>query len=137
MLASACRRCPKNVVRPPDILEDAMREVVGQLLAVDADLQDRELVAAEPPDDVAGAQAVLEPVGDALQQAVAHQMAVLVVDLLEVIEIDPVQRKAQPWIVALELLLEALAEVEAVGDLRSACRGAPATRSSRRIAAGR
>ncbi len=107
---------PKDIVGPANVLEHAMGKAVGQLLAVDADLQDRKLVPAQAADDVAGTQAALEPVGDALQKAVADDVAVLVVDLLEVIEVDPVQGKSEPRVVALELLHEAFAEMEAVGD---------------------
>ena len=102
----------EHIVRPADVLHEPPREVVGHILAVDADLQDRELVAAEASDDVAGAQAGFEAVGHALQKAVADLVPVAVVHLLEVVEIDPVQRKALARVVALELPLEALAEVD-------------------------
>ncbi len=108
---------PKDVVWPTNVLEHAMGKTIGQLLAIYADLQDGELVPSEAAHDVAGTQAALEPVGNALQKAVADEMAVLVVDLLEVIEIDPVQSESEPRVVALELLLEAFTEMEAVGDL--------------------
>jgi hypothetical protein len=60
-----------DLVRPADVLQEAVGEIVGEFLAVDADLQDGELVAAQASDHVAGAQAALEARRDALQQAVA------------------------------------------------------------------
>ena len=106
-----------DLVRPADGLQETVGEVVGELLAVDADLQDRELVAAQASDNVAGAQAALETRRDALQQAVADEVPVLVVDFLEMIEVDPMQREALARIVALELAFQLLAEMEAVRDL--------------------
>ena len=49
---------------------------------------DGEFVAAEPGDDVVGAQRAREPLGDAADQLVADRMAERVVDILEVIEVD-------------------------------------------------
>ena len=66
----------EHIVRPADVLQDAARQIVGEILAIDADLQDGKLVAAETADHVAGAQAALQPCGDALQKAVADEMAV-------------------------------------------------------------
>ena len=51
----------EHVVRAADVLQDAAGEVVGEILAIDADLQDGELIAAEAADHVAGAQAALQP----------------------------------------------------------------------------
>ena len=66
----------EHIVRTADILQDAARQVVGQILAIDADLQDGELIAAEPADHVAGAQTALQARSDALQKAVADEVAV-------------------------------------------------------------
>ena len=50
--------------------------------------QDRELVATEARDDVAGAQRIAHAVGDGDQQLVAGGVAQAVVDQLEVVEIE-------------------------------------------------
>ena len=44
-------------------------KVVGEILAIDADLQDGELIAAETADHVTGTQAALQAGCDALQTA--------------------------------------------------------------------
>ena len=65
-----------------------MRQVgVGQ--------QDRELVAAQPPQPVAGAQLHGDHVGEVAQELVAHRMPEGVVDQLEVIQVHEAQRVAQ------------------------------------------
>src|SRR5690242_1557042 len=107
----------EHVVGTPYVLDQSPGEVFGKVLAVDTNLQDREFVAAQTPDHITSTQTGLKTPGDALQEAVAHLMTVTVVHLLEIIEVDPVQGKAEPRVVALELVLEAFAEVIAVGDL--------------------
>src|SRR5690606_3322032 len=106
-----------HLVRQSNFLQDPAGESLRQLLAVDADLKDGELVAAKPADDITRTQAILETVGNALEKAVADEMSELVVGFLEVVEVEPQQRKALAWVVGLELLLQLLAEMETVGDL--------------------
>ncbi len=107
----------QHVVRAADVLQNAAGEIVGEILAIHPDLQDGELVAAETADHVARTQAALQPAGDALQQPISYEMAVAIVDLLEVVEIEPQQREPVAGIICFELMLEALAEMEAVGNL--------------------
>lgn len=57
--------------------------------------QDRELVAAQPPQPVAGAQLHGDHVGEVAQELVAHRMPKGVVDQLEVIQVDEAQRMAE------------------------------------------
>ncbi len=108
----------QHVVRAADVLQYAAGEIVGEVLAIHPHLQDGKLVTAEAADHVARTQAALQPAGHALQQAISHEVAVPVVDLLEVVEIEPQQREALAGIIRFELVLEALAEMEAVGDFR-------------------
>ena len=66
-----------------------------------------ELVAAEPEDDIGGAQAALDPPGGAAKNLVADAVTDRVVDGLEVVEIEQKQahRGSRPD-VALQLALE-------------------------------
>ena len=50
--------------------------------------EDRELVAAQAGDEVAGADRVGDPLGDGLEERVAGGVAERVVDDLEVVEVD-------------------------------------------------
>jgi hypothetical protein len=54
--------------------------------------QDRELLSAEPPGEVVDTQLVAQRIGDGPQCLVSHQMAVGVVDQLEVIDVDQRER---------------------------------------------
>ena len=57
-------------------------------LLVALDGEQRELVPAVARDDVVGAGPAAQRVADAAQYLVAHEVAVLLVDLLEVVEVD-------------------------------------------------
>src|SRR5690606_26713601 len=57
------------------------------------DLEDGELVAAEPRDEIAAAYAGLQAVGHQFEQPVAGGMAKSVIDALEAIEVEEMQRK--------------------------------------------
>ena len=66
-------------------------ESLGQLhraVEVGAGQQDGELVAAQPRDQVAGPHAAGEQRGDLSQRLVAAGVAVAVVDLLEVVDVE-------------------------------------------------
>ena len=79
--------------------------------------QDRELVAAEPGDDVAGADRRAQPHGDLDEQAVAGVVADAVVDLLEAVEVDEQHAEMLPGArMALERVLELVDEDLAVGQ---------------------
>jgi hypothetical protein len=108
----------EHLVRLADVFQDASRKLLCEILAPATRLQDCKLIAAEATDEIARSQTRRQPIGHALQIPIANLMAVLVVDLLEVIEIDPVQGEAEPWIVAFKLALEPLAELKAVRDTR-------------------
>ena len=38
--------CSEHIVRAPDILQDPLAKVIGQILTIDTDLEDGELIAA-------------------------------------------------------------------------------------------
>ena len=81
-------------------------------------LDDGELVAAEASDEVRRADERQQAVGDALEQHIAEGMTVGVVDELEPIEIDDVQRVAALQAAAREKSVEMLAELAAIGERR-------------------
>ena len=56
-------------------------------------LQHHELVAAEAGDDVGAAHGVAQPVGHHAQELVAAGMAQRIVDLLELVEVDEMDRE--------------------------------------------
>ena len=68
-------------------VDHALRERARVLDPGNRGLDDRELVASEPGDDVATAQAAAETVGDLPQQCVADGVAESVVDLLESVQV--------------------------------------------------
>src|SRR6266511_5400699 len=72
---------------------DAFRDSRRRALARDVVEQHRELVAAEPRDDVAGAQRLFEPRRDHLEQIVAGLVAEAVVYELEAVEVEKDDRR--------------------------------------------
>ena len=100
-----------------DHLDDALRQCLGAPAALGRDLQDRELVAAEPRDRVDLAHAAAQPLRHLTQQLVAGRVAERVVDLLEAVEIDQQQREALAVAaLARERVLDAVAQQHAVGE---------------------
>ena len=81
------------------------------------DLHDGELVAAHARDGVGLAHQRAQPVGHHLQQLVAGGMAQRVVDVLEVVEVEQVDRHHLAALDARERLLEPLVEQHAVGQV--------------------
>ena len=72
-------------------LIDGGLQLVGAADRLD---QQHELVAADPRQHIGLADAACDPRGDLDQQRVAHGMAVVVVDVLEIVEIDERHREA-------------------------------------------
>ena len=69
-------------------------DVVGDFgLAGDRAQQHQELVAADPRQRVGGAQFVADPLGELDQQGVADGVAVIVVDVLEIVDVEKRQRE--------------------------------------------
>ena len=103
-------------------LANGAQHTLGQLRGLrfgrDTRLDDSEFVAAEPRDDIGSAQDPAQTLGDALEQRIAGRMTQRVVDVFEMVKVDPVERKAGAGLQLLKPTVERLAEVEAVGDFR-------------------
>jgi len=98
---------------------EALGKPFGVLIAFGPDLENHEFIAAEPRDHVAGPDDSLEPRGNFLEQLVTDRMAERVVDRLESVEIDQMDRDV---VLALmhrgEHAVDALAELVPVGEAR-------------------
>ena len=97
--------------------DERVQQPLGDLLAVvvvDVLEQHRELVAAEPRGEVAGAHRGGDPVGDRHQHRVAGRVAVLVVDRLEVVEVEEQHRRLAA--LAPQRLAEAAQELRPVAE---------------------
>ena len=88
MLAVTSDLVAVEVERRGQRLEDAAAELLRAVGLLDADLDDRELVAADARDRVGLAHAGLQALGAALDQQVAGGVAERVVDVLEAVEIE-------------------------------------------------
>ena len=62
-------------------------------LALDRIEQQHEFVAADPRQDVGFAQIHPQPLGHLDQQGVADRVAIIVVDVLEIIDVEKCQRE--------------------------------------------
>ena len=71
-------------------------------LALDRIEQQQEFVAADPRQDVGFAQVEPEPLGHLHQQRVADRVAVIVVDMLEIVDVEKGQREMALRAVALQ-----------------------------------
>ena len=119
----------------PDRLMNSGDELHDIADVPDAGLDHRELVAAEPRDQVGLAEATADAVGHRLQQFIADMVPERVVDALELVDIDIEQRELLALAGALQLALDLLAEqhpVRQVGqrvvmrEVRDPLVGAPA-----------
>ncbi|MHC2438586.1 hypothetical protein ACVMB0_005961 [Bradyrhizobium sp. USDA 4451] len=81
------------VERRAQRLIDARHEVADVVVRGDVVLDDRELVAAEPRDEVVRSDRLPQLLGHAAQEFVADRMAERVVDPLELVDIDIVDRE--------------------------------------------
>ena len=91
------------------------RQRVGRLR--DAGLNDGKLVAAQPCQRIALTHAATQALGHGLQQLVAERMAVRIVHVLEVIEIEAEHRQVLAAANPGERLLEPSMEQHAVGQI--------------------
>ena len=78
------------------------------LLALDRVEQQHELVAADPRQHVGVAQVQPEPLGHLHQQRVADRVAVIVVDVLEIVDVEKGQREAALAVVVLQQVVDAM-----------------------------
>ena len=80
----------------PEHGRDALGDRHGPLRPFEARAHQQELVATDAPDDVVGAQQLLEPAGDVDEQLVSGAVSEGVVDRLELVEIDEDDRGRKP-----------------------------------------
>ena len=111
---------PNSAAAARDALDRAAGDL-GGLLLVGLDREQRELVAAVAGGDVVGAGPAAQGVTDAAQDLVADQVAVLLVDLLELVEVEEDQGEVAAGNArgALDLAQQALVQrrvVEAAGQ---------------------
>ena len=118
MLVPMSMRIAVDLERRTDGLDDAGGERLGLARIAHARLDDGELVAAEPGDEIAVAHAGEQPLAHLLEQRVADRMAQRVVDGLEVVEVEAEHGEALPAQRALQALLQLLPEQHAVGEAR-------------------
>ena len=71
-------------------------------LVLDRIEQQQEFVAADPRQDVGFAQVEAEPLGHLHQQRVADRVAVIVVDMLEIVDVEKGQREMAVRALALQ-----------------------------------
>ena len=83
----------------------------------DRRLHDDEFVAAHPRDRVGLADQAAQPVGDHLQQLVAGGMAERIVDGLELVEIEMVDRDHLLAVDAVQRLFQPLVQQHAIGKI--------------------
>ena len=96
-----------------------LRQPLGVLLALGDGLQHDEFVAAEAGDHIDRTDDGAEPGRDFLEQLVADRVTERVVDRLEPVEVDQVDRDVMFMVVhAREHGGDALAELRAVGEAR-------------------
>ena len=117
---------PPEPISPNSAAAAATRAIVRAAISaacslVALDGEQRELVAAVARGDVVGAGPAAQRVADAAQHLVADQVAVLLVDLLEVVEVEEDQREVAAGHArgALDLAQQALVQrrvVEAAGQ---------------------
>jgi len=97
-------------------VQNAPREPLALLDLAAAGLDDGELIAAEPRQEVRFAHAAAQPLCDRFQKSVADRMTERVVHLLEAVEIEPMEGERRAFVQVAERVLERLAEMEAVGN---------------------
>ena len=96
-------------------LEHAVDDRADFILARHRIEKQQEFVAADAREHVAVAQAICDPPRDLHQQRVADRMAVVVVDVLEVVEVDECEREALAPVSALDGMLDVILDQDAVG----------------------
>ena len=107
-----------DVERLADRCDDALRQRSRLGGIGDRGLHDDEFVAAHPRDGVGVADQGAQPLGDDLQQLVAGRMAERIVDGLELIEIEVVNRHHLLAMNALaQRLFEPLVQQHAIGEI--------------------
>src|SRR4029078_6586712 len=94
-------------------LQELIDHGLEPIVALDRVDQQHELVAADARDHVRFANVSRNPRRPLDQQRVADGMTVIVVDVLEIVDVDERQREAAVFALALENLLDMLADERA------------------------
>ena len=119
MLAPTMTVWPARLIRRAQRVDDPLPELFGRRRQVGRLEGDRELVAAQPRDDVGAPQAAQQPAARRLQQRVADRMAQRVVDMLEPVQIEIQQRQSGVAVRQVaDHLVQPDAEQHAVGQFR-------------------
>ena len=94
--------------RRPQPLQHEVDVFRHLLLALDRIEQQQEFIAADPRQHVGFAQVHPKPLGDLDQQRIADRMAVIVVDVLEIVDVEKCQRELAVRLVALQQAVGAM-----------------------------
>ena len=89
-------------------LHDEVEKLLDFALVLDRMEQQHEFVAADPRQDVGFAQVEAKPLGHLHQQCVADRVAVIVVDMLEIVDVEKGQREMALRALALQELVDAV-----------------------------
>ena len=107
-------------VRSPQPFQRKLDVFRHLLLALDRIEQQQEFIAADPRQHVGFAQVHPKPLGDFDQQRIPDRMAVIVVDMLEIIDVEKCQREPAMRLVAMQEAVDAVldhAPVRQAGQL--------------------
>ena len=104
----------ETIVGRADCLEGPSHQLDDLGGVLDRGLDDGELVAAEPGDEIAGPDAFLEARGHRFEQLVADHVSERIVDALELVDVDIEHRQMLSCNDVGELLLEPFVEQRAV-----------------------
>jgi hypothetical protein len=104
----------ETIVGRADCLEGPSHQLDDLGGVLDRGLDDGELVAAEPGDEIAGPDAFLEARGHRFEQLVADHVSERIVDALEFVDVDVEHRQVLAFDDIDELLLEPFVEQRAV-----------------------
>ena len=96
--------------------------MTGLCLARDAALNNGKFVAPQARHDIGFPQHVPQPLGNAFQQSIPGGMSKGVVDFLESIEVDPVEREPTSGFQFKKSVLQLFAKPKSVGKLRQMVR---------------
>ena len=105
---------PETLVGLPDRIENPRHELGDFSRSFDRGLNDREFVAAEARDEVAGCNAPAQAGGYGFQQFVANQMSKRIVDAFEFVDVDVEHRQLRARSNAIQFLFQLLVKQRAV-----------------------
>ncbi len=99
-----------DVERLFQLLQHTLDDIADLLLAIERREQQQKLVAADARQHVSVAQAFADPIGDLDEQSIADGVAVVIVDVLGIVEVDEGEREAMAFALSQQLLDAALDE---------------------------